>query len=240
MYLTKAQLYEKVEQCRNRLLNCGVSVINISNICAAFDDIEVESAPFTTPGLRGMVSLATEDEPVHCIVINSLLPEEEQRFHSIHEFMHIVLHNQLKGRSYSCFDQIRPNQDRIIEWQANEGSAELLIPYCDFIPRFSTLFSDYQMKPDVWEILYGGLSVTDVLAQHYMVSVPVIRNRISTLAYEIDQYRCGIPLSELCIISHNKQNQCGIYPTDYLTIIAQIRCRYEFKPLEWNSVIQTE
>lgn len=240
MYLTKAQLYEIVEQCRDLLLKRGVLKITIENICAVFSNIEVAYVPFTSPGLKGMVSLATEEESTHCILINSFLPVEEQRFHSIHEFMHIALHNQLPGRCYKCFEQIRPMQDPILEWQANEGSAQLLMPYQEFIPRFSALFSDFQLRPDVWDILYGESSVIEVLARHYEVSVPVIRNRISTLSYEIDQYRNDVDISEINVISYKKQNEYGIHPTNYLEQVDRIYCRYEFKQLDWDSVITVE
>lgn len=217
LYLTKQALYQKVDKCRCDLLHEGLaSPFTIERICEAFSNIAVEYIPFKTKGLRGMVVLATDSEPIHCILINSLLPAEEKRFHSMHEFMHIVLHSNEDSRSFNCYDKVMPNQNAAIEWQANEGAAELIMPYKEFIPMFSGMYDDYTTAPEFWKIAFGALDPVQAMAKEYFVSVPVIQNRISTLSYEIDQYRSGVPLDQIHLLAFNKQQSLGISVTDYV------------------------
>ena len=202
-YLTKQQLYQKVETCRNKLKSNGITEINIKNICNEYPYILVDYIPLTTPGLRGLVIFPSQSNPFNRVIINSLLPSSEQQFHSIHEYMHIYLHSELGGANITCFDKaIGLHQDSCIEWQANEGAAELIIPYREFVPLFLKMYNEYSLLPDYWRLVYGNDSLFQVLASRYNVSVPVIKNRISTLSYEIDQYRYNTPIEEINLLSY--------------------------------------
>ena len=240
-YLTKAQLYAKVGVCRKILKNAGLSApFFIEDICRLCPEILIEYIPFKTNGLRGIVTLATEAEPTNCILINSRLTKEEQHFHSIHEFMHIILHPNMDSKTFKCFDTIRPNQNGSIEWQANEGAAELIMPYKQFIPLFLEMYNEYANYPDRWNLLYGRGDIAYALGNYYGVSGSVIKNRISGLSYEIDQVRFGhSTIDNIKILSNRKQKACGIISTDYLTEMRKISVsKYYFnEPLEWNSVI---
>lgn len=229
-YFNKSQLYEEIDRCRKILNANGITEINIGNICEEYPHISVRYEPFETPGLRGMVIFSTGGNPINRIFINSLLPSTEQHFHSIHEYLHIYLHSDIGGNDITCFENgIKNNQDSGIEWQANEGAAELIMPYKEFIPWFYQMFTEYSNGSDYWKLMYDDFDVTDVLADHYKVSVPVICNRISSLAYEIDQFCSGIPIDDVEILAHNKQVKRGISATDYLKIIRTIQVRNVFR-----------
>jgi len=240
-YITKQQLYKEVEACRLRLHSDGITEISIRNICDEYPHICVDYTPLTTPGLRGLVVFATLEKPFHRIIINSLLPEAEQQFHSIHEYMHIYLHSNLGGADITCFDKkIGTYRDSGLEWQANEGAAELIMPYKEFIPLFLSMFKDYSAFPDDWKYVYGDANLFQALADHYHVSVPVIQNRISSLSYEIDQFRSGIAADDIKLIAFNKQKSLGIAATDYVKEIQKTAAaKYYFnQALDWNAVIR--
>ena len=153
-YLTKEQLYRKVQGIHQMLEKSGIfPPFTIEKICERFQNILIEYVPLKTRGLRGIVALATEDEPDNCILIDAFLSKEEQYFHSMHEFMHISLHQNADSKTFQCYDRVRPNQNEALEWQANEGAGELIMPYRQFIPLFSKLFTEYSNldKSDYWK-----------------------------------------------------------------------------------------
>ena len=238
---TKSWLYAQVDKCRQELNRNGITDITIHSICDEYPHISVNYMPMETSGLRGVVVLANSESPINAIIINSNLSEREQHFHSIHEYMHTCLHCNQPTKRFDCFEtSTKKNQNPIIEWEANEGSAELLIPYRKFIPQFVQMLSDYKDHSDIWEMLCDGNSIIDIMADHYKVSNLVIRNRISSLSYEIDQFRQGVAMSDIRILSHNQQLSKGIQATDYLKLIGRIQCQYDFKPLDWDDVIAVE
>lgn len=235
---TKSWLYKEVDKCRQNLIRNGITEITIQNICDEFPHIKVEYMHLESSGLRGLVFLADKISPINAIIINSNLSENEQHFHSIHEYMHICLHSDRKAKSIACFElSTKKNQDSMIEWEANEGSAELLIPYREFIPQFVARLSELEGNTDFWELMYGANDIFDVFAKQYKVSRNVIKNRISSLSYEIDQYRNGTSVDQINVLSYNQLKNKGTSVTDYIKLINQIQCKYYFKPLDWNDTI---
>jgi len=237
LYLTKEELYRRIDECRKELYSKGVTEpLTIEKICSVSPDIDISYIPFKTAGLRGMVQLATPDEPLNCILVNSNISETERNFHAMHEFMHIYLHSNTDCQTFKCYDKVRENQNSSLEWQANESSAEILMPYRKFVPLFSALYDIYQDK-ELWDILYEEFdSIEEYLAQKYYVSSMAAENRISGLSYEIDQYRDGIPVEQITLMSYSKRNELGINSTDYVKIIKQLNCQYSFE-LDWDAVI---
>lgn len=237
MYFTKEKLYNVVAYFREQLMNCGVQYpMNIFNVCNNFINLKIECVPFKTTGLKGMIAVATEEDPTHYILINSKLSAIEKNFYGLHELLHAYLHSSEKGKTFRCYDKIKPNQDYATEWQANEGAAELLIPYKDFIPYFYSLLMLYCKNTGKWTELYGVQDIYDVISNRYFASRMVVKNRIASLSYEIDQYANGTPISDIKLLSYNKREVNGISTTDYINLIQQNMIKYEFA-LDWDSVI---
>ena len=67
------------------------------------------------------------------------------------------------------------------------------------------------------------------MSDTYQVSPRVIDIRMDSLAYEIDQYRQGVTLENLNILSRTQRKRMGITPTDY-----RVLCAF---PLDWDSEI---
>lgn len=213
MQSEKEKLYKYVDFYRDLLGIPFNQPIKLVDILAYHPQFEIEYCSFKTPGLCG---IAMVGEKMDTIILNSNRTPEEQNFDCGHEFLHLTKHRKLQ-ESFNCFTKAKPQQNTFHEWQANEGSAQLLVPYQDFIPRFAMLLND------------NAVGISSTLAAHYYVTPQVINIRMNSLAYEIDQYQEGTRLDCLELLSRRQCKQRGITPTCY-----QARCDFA---LDWDSVI---
>lgn len=213
MQSEKAKLYEHVDFYRDLF---GISFnqpIKLVDVLACDSQFDIEYCAFTTPGLCGVAMVG---EKTDTTILNSKRTPEEQNFDCGHELIHLTKHRKLQD-SFNCFTKVKPQQNTFHEWQANEGSAQFLVPYQDFIPRFTNLLKT------------NAIGIQYILAAHYHVTTQVINIRMDSLAYEIDQYREGARLDCLELLSRRQRKQRGITPTSY-----QALCDFA---LDWNSAI---
>ena len=96
------------------------------------------------------------------------------------------------------FLRARQKQNTFIEWQANEGAAQFLVPYQDFIPRYN---QEYE------KVL--SYCVNDILADHYNVTPQVIIHRVSNLKQEFRQYENGVPIERINLVSNRQAREQG-------------------------------
>lgn len=176
--------------------------LDIFEICKRISNVEIQAVPFKTADLRGMVSLAQNESDIHCILVNSNKSFQEQNFHGFHELMHIPTVDQ-PGTILRCYDTVKPNQDSYIEWLANEGAAEFVVPYQLLLPM---------IKREIRQMI-TGIGTWQFCENHsydFGVSPIVLQNRIDSLKYETYQYLNGVPFDKIEILSWNKQKQRGI------------------------------
>ena len=209
----KEDLYARIDLMRK---NLGISqydtAINALELCERkISDVKIIYHSFDTSGFCG-AAFAGDKE--NTIVLNTARLENEQNFDCGHELIHLVRHRHLNNGIFNCSSK---KQNSFLEWEANEGSAQLLVPYQDFIPRFISLLND------------KATDIQGVLAEHYHVTPQVINVRMNSLAYEIDQYREGARLDCLELLSRKQRRQRGITTTCY-----QALCDFA---LDWDSVI---
>lgn len=150
------------------------------------------------------------------MVLNENRSLVERNFDCTHEVIHLTKHRSLNNGIFKCFDEA---QNSFLEWEANEGAAQLLVPYQDFIPRFSACLDSHHTSG----------TIQSELATHYFVSTQVINIRIESLSYEIDQYRNGVPIEKIELLSRRQRLARGIKSTDYSAL-----CDFA---LDWDSVI---
>ena len=235
--MNKEQLYSNISEIRNHLTANGFTYpLNIFDICSKYANIAISSLPFKTKGLRGMAVLAKDHNDINCILVNSNISASEQNFHGMHELMHITFEDERSGQVFKCYEKTMPFQDAYKEWIANEGAAELLVPYADFIPFFCNVYADFRSKNGMYK--YGNKDILTVLSSRYGVSDMVIKNRISSLSYEIDQFNRGISFGNMDFLSYTQQKRYGIVTTNYIDKIDAIMIQYLFRPLEWNEIIK--
>lgn len=213
MWSEKQKLYAYIDLYRELL---GISFdrpIKIVDILSSKAQFDIEYCDFRTPGLCGVAMVGRQTDT---IILNSNRTPNEQNFDCGHEFVHLIIHRDIRD-NFNCFTKARPTQDTFQEWQANEGAAQLLVPYQDFIPRFLRLFES------------KTLNIPYELAEYYHVTPQVINIRLANLSYEIDQYREGVCLDCLELLSRKQRTRRGITPTCY-----QVLC--DFMPY-WDSAV---
>lgn len=203
MLSEKAKLYMRVDQLRS---SWGLDIGGLTNSISLVTQsprIELEYFAFTTPGLCGVAMVGDKSDT---ITLNSNRTSSEQNFDCCHELMHLQLHRKLQ-KTFNCFSRKKPLQDSFQEWQANEGAAQFLVPYQDFIPAFVSLlpFSG----PST------GVYLPGILADRYGVTTRVIEIRMDSLSYEIDQYRRGVPIDQIELLSKKQRRDRSIIPTNY-------------------------
>lgn len=218
METEKGKLYRFVDNLKAQLhIPTFIYVVNAVELCRAIDRIDIEYANLQSRGLCGLAMLG---EKVDTIVLNTRRSTEERNFDCAHELIHVT-HHRNKASCFNCFSEVRPQQNSFLEWQANEGAAQLLVPYQDFIPRFLRDFG--------YRKTFGDFDIIGTLAFHYGVTPQVIRNRIECLSYEMDQYQRGVDVMSLQFLSKNQRTKLDIRPTNYLSL-----CEF---PLDWDSKI---
>lgn len=203
---TKGELYAAVNEFRNdEFINSPSDVIGE---CVRHDWAKIEKVDFKTKGLKGMSYLAANDYENNVIMLRSSLPNDEMNFVCGHEVIHVKFHQHYRIKTFSCFDKIKANQNSFLEWQANEGSAELIVPMQEFLPKIKEAFPHLKTWNDFHQFKFE-------LAEHFNVTDAVITYRLESLKYELWQYLNGTPISKIKILSHTQQQARGIIVKSY-------------------------
>lgn len=161
--------------------------------------------------MRGIVRIAKNRDENHVILLNENKSFVEQNYHGFHELTHILTVDE-PGTTLNCFGNTRPNQNSYIEWLANEGAAEFLMPYKEILPIIrneSKTFDEHSMPI---------FDLSEKLSNMYNVSTVVVQNRISSLSYEIWQYLSGTDIDKIQLMSHPEQQRKGINVDSLLDI----------------------
>ena len=203
--MNKADLYKCISYHKKRL---GITrkdyPLNIFEVCAhKISNVKIEAVPFRTCNLRGMVSLAPSKNENHVILVNGNKSIEEQNYYGTHEYCHIITVDR-PGMTIRCFDKVTPNQDSYLEWLANEGAAEFLMPYKEILP----IIKEHSYRFDDSD--FPICDLIERLSNKYGVSTMVAQNRLNTLAYEIWQYLHGVRIDNVKVMSKNEQSKNGI------------------------------
>ena len=210
--MAKQRLYRLVEEIRK---DYGINYpppYNSIELCTSAFGLYLNKLDLKTPKLRGMSHI-----PSRSVLIDSKLSEEEQNFYCMHEIIHHTVHKTRPTKLYSCYEGTQVDQNSFIEWEANEGAAQFLVPYQDFIPRFSTLLDA------------KTVGIPYILANYYNVTAQVINIRMDNLAYEIDQYQLGVGLEDIELLSRREREARGIkvecYPAvcDFMSFLVDMQ-----------------
>ena len=202
VYYNKQSLYKEITKIKN-YLGFDEKDFNIDLVKElGTKDIILEKLPYKTKGLRGMAVLGN-DNSKDIIILNSSRNKIEQNYDCGHEYVHLSLHRSVGGNSFNCFDNIAERQNPIYEWHANEGAAEMFVPYKVLLPilyKYRKYLNDFD----------GITSLTKYLSGMFFVPEAVIKYRFENLKYEISQYLSGTRLNDLDILSLNQQKRRGI------------------------------
>jgi len=124
-----------------------------------------------------------------------------QNFDCMHELIHYWFHD---GRAnFLCTPPspaVPASSDLIahLEWQANEGAAQFLMPFQNFIPRYCNMHDHFyaHLSPNK-----AHDALLDNLAKHYMVGTLAVQYRMEGLLKEIGQYIGGAKIDDIRILA---------------------------------------
>lgn len=199
----KKDLYKFVEEFKLKH-SFDISSCTIQEFCQNEMGIKIESMYIRTGGLRAMATPAFGNYPA-IILLNEGRSSIEKKFDCAHELMHLVKQPNVNISGFRCYEKIRPKQNPYLEWEANEGAAELIMPYKDFIPEVVNKIS--LIEGDKMLITPEGIMQMEL---KFKATMPMIENRIRNLKYETFQYLSGIRIEDLDIKSFTEQRKSGI------------------------------
>lgn len=219
--MTKAELYDFIKDMRRSFGfahdGTGIRSSWLANVYVQTGKLFVQYKNLTVSKVGGILFKGR----ISLMTLNTLRTPEEQNFDCGHELLHFWLD---PAEQYMCIENDVAQRQSYPEWRANEGSAELLIPHDVFIPEIVESCDGYD--------IFGSCQITEtkrIMAEKYFVTVPVITHRINSLKYEIDQYRRGVPINNIEILSDAQQKARGIVVEDtYNTIERDLICIEDF------------
>jgi len=211
----KFELYKNVIRIKRFMgfkdFQCGINLVKTFESTG----VKMEALPFRTPGLRGMAAIGKKPHP-DVILLNSARTFREQNFDCGHEAMHLALHRHTGRSTFNCFNEVAaPNQDPFLEWQANEGAAEFLMPFREFIPMLYDLVGKHPDQVAIEDFV-------NIACDTYLVPKAAVKYRIENLKYEILQYYAGIKLEDIKILSKKQQEKQGLRSESFIDIFDHI------------------
>lgn len=182
--MTRPELYRFIDRKREELGLYDLPVYTPELVRERYPDILLREEDFFTRKVGGALYLG----PRSMLVLNLRRSEVERNFDCAHELLHYwsgIGHYALTPDRM----MITP-QDPYIEWVANEGAAELLIPFRRVLPLF------YHER--LWQ--YTEIARRErlrILAEGFIVTPAQMENRYRSLHRELAQYAqnlscCGI------------------------------------------------
>ena len=199
-FWSKSVLYQQVDRLKLQL-----DVVNTFPIFSKIlaqnytKNPNIEELPFPSNKICGILY---KGDTSTSFALNSGRTPEMRNFDCMHELIHYFFHDIKYCQRICCDDQRnggRIEQDTYIEWQANEGAAQFLVPYQTFIPDYIQ-----ESRLHARDSLLTQDDLCKILAPRYFVSPKVISNRIDSLNYEIYQFLNGTPISKIVPLSKTK------------------------------------
>lgn len=195
----KRALYDNI---RDKRASFGMDASTPADVSAIIEreGIEVQYCTFESRSIGAILYKDTASG----ILVNAAKSEPDHRFDMAHELIHFWFHAK---RAECAFPLVPRNKEE--EWQANEGAAELLLPYRDFVPRYVRAVCEAERDGAEPETVYA------LLAAYYRVNETVVNYRIRNLESEILQYRSGTAIEQLSITRANVRPLCDRRPDIY-------------------------
>lgn len=198
--LNKGEFYSKIDRFRDQY-NLNNYPIDAFKLCDTLG-IKQAAVNFHTAGLRGMACVGGSYVG-DVILLNANRNAIEQNYDCLHEIIHIKFQGGAGIKEFQCFDKIRESQDSYLEWQANEGAAEVSVPYRVIIPMVVERYNELLKDVNTYAFCEG-------IAPYFNVTPQVIQYRLDNLKYEISQAVRGTPIRQVQILSKSQQENRGI------------------------------
>lgn len=196
--LSKTKLYEIVTKKATELnFNVHAQNYKIDSMGLAMRvclNPEIKILEFSSIKVCGLLY---KGEISTTIGLNARRSAAGKNFDCMHELIHYWFHDQ---NAFYCLD----GMDNHMEWQANEGAAQFLMPYQSFIPNYCYLHDK----------LYANFAPQQAydmqiaaLAGNYMVGEMAVKFRMDSLKSEIAQYIDGVDINKIKVVSGRKRHE---------------------------------
>lgn len=200
---SKLELYQFVNELHDYFdIDYDSFPVDTIDLCLSRPGTEIQYHRFKTNGFCAAVLLG---DKIDTVVLNSNRAENEVNFDCGHEIIHKTKHRGFGIDTFSCMDLKSKKNAKLsfLEWEANEGSAQLLVPYYSLLPEIKKSYHLLRTWHDFCQFKVD-------LSNKYGVTDAVINYRFESLKYEIIQYMNGIDLKSLSILSNSQQRAKGI------------------------------
>ena len=205
-YWRKTDLYFHVNEIREQFHITTYPINFRSLIAHELDYIRISIIDFSSEVICAILSRKGK---LACIGLNSLRNSIQQNFDCGHELLHYFFHPNM-GQMLICGDMLS-SPNTYAEWQANEGTSELLMPYKLFVPMVSEiLFNPYSS-----DAFFEDRFAHERLQRKFGVSKAMIDIRINSLSYEIAQYQQNVGIDEIQLLSRREQQHLNIKVPTY-------------------------
>lgn len=204
-FWSKSTLYMNVnELARSLNITEDDFPINSETIARRYCyNVSIEQLPFPSNDICGILYKGKKSTS---IALNAGRSNTMRNFDCMHELIHYFFHD-IEDCQYICTadnsEESSIVQDAYIEWQANEGAAQFLVPYEILLPLIKEKRSFLYARG-------GALFLREFLAKKFNVTEDVIKIRLESLKFEIHQYLNGCSLDKIHILSAKKQSEKGI------------------------------
>lgn len=200
---SKAELYQTAAILREKLgLTDPCDAETVLQRIQAQPNVRVAYLPFQSPALRGMCSPGKPGQE-DIILLSSRLSDRERGFYAAHEWIHLCCHRNEQKAPFRCNDYTTPRQDSYQEWQANEGAAEILMPWQLVLQYILDNPPDLSSRTSLVRLRLQ-------LADRFGVSDQMAAVRLESLRYEIACALSGQPLDSIELLSFHEQQRRGI------------------------------
>jgi len=199
-FLTKAKLYGLINAKFDELGYAPTAYsyrINAKELAmASCLNLEIQMISFEETKICGILYKGKTSTTIGLNARRSLFG---QNFDCMHELIHYWFHDEQTDflctpPSGALGDDLRSH----LEWQANEGAAQFLMPYQNFIPKYCEMH-DYFYHRNSPKIAQER--VLKSLAEHYLVGEMAVEYRINGLSQEIKQYLNGANLDNIKVLA---------------------------------------
>lgn len=206
-YWDKKKLYNEIDKLKYKLgINNNINSYPLDPLKIAKNSCQnllIEKIPFSNSKICGILY---KGNTTTTIALNKQRDIPMQNFDCMHELIHYFIHD-ISYCKLICSDNVI-KQDTYIEWQANEGAAQFLVPYQIFIPKFLELEEQYAQS-------YFEDDSIDILSKIFNVTTGMIINRVNSLEHSILHYKINKQnikdiTKDLLIISNTKAKKYGL------------------------------
>lgn len=201
---TKSELYRFVNQLYEYFdIDYNSFPVNTVGLCTSGQRAEVQYHSFKTSGFCAAILLGSK---IDTIILNSNRDSVERNFDCGHEIIHMTKHRNLGIDTFSCMElkSKRQSSAGFLEWEANEGAAQFLVPHYSLLPEIKKVCPRLKKWQDFHEFKLE-------MSEKYGVTDAVINFRFESLKYEIQQYLDGVSIENISVLSSKQQLAKGIH-----------------------------